>query len=262
MKQTDKAEFTVVLARTWRFYDKAITPEALSDWWDLLEAHDFAAVAAAFRAHLTDPQHGRYPPKPADILQHLHAARADGHPEPEEAWGLLARFIGDERETGCYTEPMRVAWRACQPVFDLGDEIGARMGFLETYRRALRAARERREPPRWRMSLGTDPERRSSRLWEAVDQHRISADYATSLLPATPGQLEHVAGLLETPVAAPDPAPLAQRLRDLAAQLRASGARDRTGTGPAPSPNDTGTVPEGSSEQPTARTPRNLEHRP
>ena len=113
----------------------------------MLEGFPLEAIATAFKRHLTAPQAGQFLPKPGDIIRHLPiTATDDGHSGPEEAWGMLIHFANDERETGLYTEPMRHAWEACDPILKLGDEVGARMCFLETYRKALKRAIETRNP--------------------------------------------------------------------------------------------------------------------
>ena len=165
-----------------------------------------------------------------EIIQRMDLGDVD-HPGPEEAWGMLIRFVNDERETGLYTEPMRQAWEACDPILKAGDEVGARMCFLETYRKALKRAVETRNPPKWSLTMGSDAERRKTALQDAVAAKRISADYAQSLLPAPVASMEHLAGLLEHdgPAPEPDQPILSERLRSLAAQLRASQADEQNG---------------------------------
>lgn len=231
MKPTDKADFAAMMAKTWRIYGKNLQGEDAALWFDLLEEHPMDAVALAFKRHMTDPQAGQYLPKPADLIRHMTAAQADdGHPGPEEAWGMLLRFVNDERETGLLTEEMRRSWEACGPILSMGDEVGARMCFLETYRKALQQARAERRAPRWGLTLGSDPVRRQLAIEAAIMARRISADYASTLLPAPPANLEHVAGLLEHSGRQPEPGQpsLSARLRGLAAQLRARQADDES----------------------------------
>lgn len=183
-------------------------------------------MQAAIAAHVADPEAGRFAPKPADIIGHLPQP-TDDHPGPEEAWGLLIRFVSDERETGLLTEPMRAAWETCGPILDMGDEVGARMCFLETYRKALKIARNAGQRANWSVTLGTDVERRKTALQAAVDARRISLDYARSLLPAPVASLEHLAGLLEHDGPKPGAGPsLSERLQGLAASLRAARAAE------------------------------------
>ncbi|NJM13785.1 MAG: hypothetical protein HC889_19775 [Synechococcaceae cyanobacterium SM1_2_3] len=143
MKSTDETAFTALIARTFRFYDKQPTGEDVADWFDLLAEFELAQIATAFQRHLADPKHGSYFPKPADIFRHLNRASADdGRPGADEAWGMLVRLIQDERETGVLTEEMRAGWTAGQPILDLGDEVGARLAFRETYHREVERARK------------------------------------------------------------------------------------------------------------------------
>ena len=226
MPATDKTEFAALLARTWIFYGKRPTGEEVAAWYGLFESLPLDALSTAFQRHLTDPERGQYLPKPADIIRHITAAQTDdGRPGPDEAWGLLLRVIRDERETGVLTDEMRAGWAACQPILDLGDEVGARRCFLEAYARAVAEARQQRQRARWTVTLGTDPALRQQRLAEAVEARRIGAEQVKALLPGpTPASLDQVAGLLEGPNATLGESHTAERFRALANLLRASSA--------------------------------------
>lgn len=196
MDNADKKDFLAVITKTWRFYGKQVDRETVADWWEMLAEFPLAVIATAFNAHLRDPDAGQYLPKPADIFRHLEAAQTNSHPSPDEAWGLLMAFVSDEGNTSFLTDQMREAWRVCSSLLDMGDNIGARMCFLETYRKALKLASAQRTPPVWHVTLGTDAARRKPALQDAVARGYISADYAQSLLPAPVASLEHLAGLL------------------------------------------------------------------
>ena len=226
MKSTDETGFTALIAKVWRFHGKTPTGEDVAAWFELLEAFPLDAVATAFQRHLTDPERGQYLPKPADIIRHITAAQTnDGRPGPDEAWGLLLRVIQDERETGVLTDEMRAGWQACQPILDLGDDVGARRCFLEVYARAMAEARQHHQPTRWTVTLGTCLQLRTQRLTEAVTSRRLTADHARALLPGpTPVSLDQVAGLLEGPNATLGESHTAERFRALANLLRASSA--------------------------------------
>ena len=71
------------------------------------------------------------------------------------------------------------------------------MCFLETYRKALERAVERRQAPRWMVTLGTDLDRRKMELDGAIRRGMISRDHAQSLLPPPQQQDGGVAGLLK-----------------------------------------------------------------
>lgn len=228
MQSTDASMFTAIIARTWRFYGKTPTGDDIAAWFDLLAAFPLDAIAAAFKRHLTDPERGQYLPKPADLVRHLPAATInDGRPGPDEAWGMLLRFVNDEAETSVYTEEMRAGWEACAPILKLGDEVGARKCFLETYHHAVQAARQTDQSPHWTVTLGTDPKLRVQRLAEAVTAHRLTADHARTLLPGpTQDSLNLVAGLLEGPSASAEERRTAERLRLLASMIRTSAAEE------------------------------------
>ena len=222
MLPTDKPAFAALIAKTWRFYDKTPSAETVADWFELLQDFPLDAIATAFKRHLTDSKAGPYLPKPGDIIRQLPTASTDdGHPGPDEAWGLLLRLVNDERETGVLTEQMRAGWQACQPILDLGDEVGARMCFLDVYRRRMAEAHQNGFKAHWTPTLGADPALRVQRLNEAVAARRIGIDQARSLLPGpTLGSLDQVAGLLEGPEASPQDLNTSQRFRNLAQRLR------------------------------------------
>ncbi|MEI2806909.1 MAG: hypothetical protein V9G18_13500 [Albidovulum sp.] len=219
MTPADKPDFGRLLVTAFRFVGQELTAEAAADWYDEFEGYPLAALAAAFRRHRRDSP---YPPKPSDLYRHLDGGGADaGRPTPDEAWGLLRRFVDDEAETGVLSEEMRAAWAVCHPVLATGDGVGARRAFIDAYARAVAAARERREPARWTVTLGADPQLRETRLREAVAAGRLSADHVRALLPGPgAGSLEQVAGLLEGPGASDQERRTAERFRALAALLR------------------------------------------
>lgn len=227
MTPADKPDFGRLLVTAFRFVGQELTAEAAADWYDEFEGYPLAALAAAFRRHRRDSP---YPPKPSDLYRHLDGGGADaGRPTPDEAWGLLRRFVDDEAETGVLSEEMRAAWAVCHPVLAAGDGVGARRAFIDAYARAVAAARERREPARWTVTLGADPQLREARLREAVAAGRLSADHVRALLPGpTPNSIEQVAGLLEGPAAGAEEAKSANVLREIAAMLRRSMAADES----------------------------------
>lgn len=225
MTPADKPDFGRLLVTAFRFVGQELTAEAAADWYDEFEGYPLAALAAAFRRHRRDSP---YPPKPSDLYRHLDGGGADaGRPTPDEAWGLLRRFVDDEAETGVLSEEMREAWAVCHPVLAAGDGVGARRAFIDAYGRAVAAARERREPARWTVTLGADPKLREARLREAVVAGRLSADHVRALLPGPgAGSLEQVAGLLEGPGASDQERRTAERFRALAALLRRQSAEE------------------------------------
>lgn len=58
---------------------------------------------------------------------------------------------------------------------EMGDEVGARMAFKETYTRLVAEARARREPASWDVSEGFDKDRRRAAISQAIEVGRIPA---------------------------------------------------------------------------------------
>lgn len=146
-----------------------------------LSAYPLVAVLAAFDAHVSDPDRGRFSPLPADIIAKLEQHVADdGRPGAEEAWALAMRS-SDEADTIVWTAEAAAAMGVCRPILAAGDEVGARMAFREAYTRLVDAARRARIAPKWTPSLGHDPERRDRAIAEAAQRGLIDAELYPSL---------------------------------------------------------------------------------
>ena len=148
-----------------------------------LTQHSIEAVRAGFDAHVKDPARGRFAPKPADIVAQIDGLVADdGRPGAEEAWAMACR-ASDEAETVVWSEEMAQAFAVCQPLLDMGDQIGARMTFKESYLRQVEDARRLRRPVSWTASLGHDQSRRNTALMEAETRGLLSSGDALRLAP-------------------------------------------------------------------------------
>lgn len=107
--------------------------------------------------------------------------RTDGHLEPNEAWAVALQ-ASDERSTVIMTEQIQKALMAAKPIIDSGDAVGARMAFLDAYRRLTAEAREQRKETVWHVSLGWDVQDRAVAISRAVEMGRIGQDQGESLL--------------------------------------------------------------------------------
>lgn len=127
----------------------------------------------------------------ADIIERIPG----GHPEPDEAWAMVASALDNESATVVWTDPMREAFFVTKALAD--DPIAARMAFKEAYRTAVALARESDAPIQWQASLGHDPHGREPVLAEAVRQGRLTAEYVMILLPhrEEPALLNQIAGM-------------------------------------------------------------------
>lgn len=151
-----------------------------------LAGFSLEAVRAGFDAHMKDPQRGRFAPMPADIIAQIEGLVADdGRPGAEEAWAMASK-AQDESETLVWTEEMAHAWQVCSSVMGMGDEIGARMAFKESYNRLVGAARDQRVPVKWSASLGHDVSKRTDALVIAESRGLIAQDDVLRLAPSAP----------------------------------------------------------------------------
>lgn len=178
-----------------------------------LAKYPLDVVRAAFDAHVLDPQRGRFVPVPADLIAQIEGfTEADGRPGVEEAWAK-ALIAADEAATVVWTEEMADAWAIARPVFALGDEVGARMAFKEAYASRIDAARAKRQPVKWLVSEGHDPEQRAQVVLDAVADGRLSPERALGL----PAPRSSAVALLEGNVSGMPESVRAefQRLREL-----------------------------------------------
>jgi hypothetical protein len=160
-----------------------------------LSSFPIEAVRSGFDAHVKDPARGRFAPKPADIVAQIEGLVADdGRPGSEEAWAMACR-ASDESETVVWSEEMAQAFAICQPLLSIGDQVGARMAFKESYARQVEDARKLRRPVAWSASLGHDASKRNSALSNAETRGLLSSGEALRLAPPQ-GDLSSMATLL------------------------------------------------------------------
>lgn len=125
----------------------------------------------------------------ADVIARLD----DGRPGPEEAWAMVPH---DEAASAFLTDEMREAFRVCYPLLCDGDNVQARMSFIETYRAKVQQARDEGAPVSWSFTPGTDRYGRESAVREALEKGRISSQGALALLPAPAEDDEQMLSLL------------------------------------------------------------------
>lgn len=167
-----------------------------------LVAHDPAAIVVAL-SRCTREMSGRL--TLAAILERLPGQ----HLGPNEAWALCPR---DEAATVVWTDEIQGAYGAAEPLLQEGDQIGARMAFLEAYKRAVG---ESRTAPRWSVSLGHDVNGRRAVLERAVTLGRLAPGHVATMLP--PPEQPRLRAL---PSGDAPPANLRQLLGDLKARKR------------------------------------------
>lgn len=195
-----------------------LTPAAAQLMVQDLAAYDEPALTAALQA--VRREGGRF--TVAAVLKHAEAA--DGRPAANEAWAIALQGY-DEAETVLLTPEIQQAAAAAAPIFDAGDDVGARMAFIAAYDRLVGAARQLAQPVAWVLSLGHDAERRVLAIESAQRLGRLPAPVAQQLLEQhrlapTSNNGQAIAGLITGDVveASPD---VRERLDEIRQGLRA-----------------------------------------
>jgi hypothetical protein len=186
MKQADFDAFHAILSDCLSVWSGPPSASIIAIWFRTLAAYDLQTLSAAFSAHMRDPANGKFEPKPAHIIEQIErAAKNDGRPGPEEAWAI-SPGARDESDTVVWTHECVQAWAAATPIMAIGDEVGARMAFKETYARLVAEARARFEAASWEVSEGFDKERRRSAVGRAIEAGRIPAGKYAAIESITP----------------------------------------------------------------------------
>jgi len=90
MIDADKKQFALCLMACGEMYGKALSKPVMALWFDALGSYDIAAVEAAFKAHLANPDVGQFMPKPADIIRAIAGTNGDA---ALIAWAQVTRAI-------------------------------------------------------------------------------------------------------------------------------------------------------------------------
>ena len=77
MKASDRVRFVSALVALAELYQRTLSEGVIGLYWQALASYDIAAVEKGIGACLTDPDHGQWMPKPADIIRHIDGGKAD-----------------------------------------------------------------------------------------------------------------------------------------------------------------------------------------
>ena len=110
--------FKSVLATLNEIYDKKLSPEAQQIWWNALKAYDSEQIATAMQRHLSDPDSGRFAPKPADFIAKIQGNTKQRELSIEDKalqeWEKIKLCIRKVGAYGCYKSDDKVAIKAIQ----------------------------------------------------------------------------------------------------------------------------------------------------
>lgn len=185
MEKHEKDQFLKMLAMAMGAYSKPL-PEAgiINAWFETLKSYPLNVIGMAFAAYCDE--NGEFAPVPAGIVKRCKLM--DGRPTDEEAWAI-ALTSRNEEDTVVWTEETAEAFGICSPILALGDEVGARMAFKDTYNRLVGAARMAGKPAVWNASLGWDAKKREGALVKASIAGLLPAPVVAGLLPPPVGEV-------------------------------------------------------------------------
>lgn len=175
MHDNEKRLFSDLMDASMPIYRQEASVETKRLWWGLLKSYSMTDVRAAFERHLGE---NGQTITPAHIRILIDKMNPDGRPGADEAWAMLP--YQDESASVVMTEEMAEAFGIAREV---DDKNGARMAFREAYNRIVERNKRAGLQPRWFASLGHDTQGREIVIAEAVRLGRISASYASGLLP-------------------------------------------------------------------------------
>ena len=99
MDNSDKKAFATTFYAMGEFYDKKVSTELLSMYFDDLLELSIEEVKHGAKCHRQDPKHGTFFPKPADILRHLQTGKLSPEEQAEVAWAEIMQCL---RKNGAY----------------------------------------------------------------------------------------------------------------------------------------------------------------
>jgi len=116
----------------------------------------------------------------AAIIERINLA--DGRPTANEAWAIALSGY-NESITVITNDEINEAMACARPIYDEGDETGARMAFRDAYDRISAFNRDDGRMPKWYASLGTDPARREQAIRKGIETGLIEYQSYAGLLP-------------------------------------------------------------------------------
>ena len=98
MHDGDRKEFSRLVTDVHAFYRHECSDFVRDVWWSACKPFDMEQVRGAFTKHATDPESGRFCPKPADLVRVLAGTSTD---RAALAWGKTLEAMGS---VGAYTD--------------------------------------------------------------------------------------------------------------------------------------------------------------
>lgn len=177
MDNQDAKQFKEKLTAVLNIYGVDTGKSVLGVWWIALKNYPYEIISKAIDYHV---QHGKFAPKPADILELIKSR--DGRPTADEAWSIAVRST-DEYVTIAWSDDIAQALSmGASDLLNDGDTIAARMAFRASYDRIIQDARDNGIAVNWSISLGHDVSSRNAEIEKAELSGLISHDKAKLLM--------------------------------------------------------------------------------
>ena len=77
MIDTDRERFATALLATFEVYGKELSDMVVKVWWAALKPHNIDEVCSALTKHISDPERGQFPPKPADVIRFMETGEKE-----------------------------------------------------------------------------------------------------------------------------------------------------------------------------------------
>ena len=98
MLQSERGDFAQLVTDVLAYYRQDASRFVLDLWWNACKTFDFEQIQKAMQRHATDPEHGQFAPKVADIVRILSGTATD---RAALAWGKCLEAMSS---VGAYTD--------------------------------------------------------------------------------------------------------------------------------------------------------------
>lgn len=98
MQQSDLPEFSQLITDVLAYYRQDASRFVLGLWWGACQGFELEQVRKAMQRHATDPEHGQFAPKVADLVRILQGTTTD---RASLAWGKVLEAMS---AVGAYTD--------------------------------------------------------------------------------------------------------------------------------------------------------------
>lgn len=162
-------------------YGRAAPDGVLMLWVEDLSCFTEIAILDALKRYRADRSNDRAPTI-GQIIALIERVEEDGRPGAEEAWAIIKPLIGNEELSVIVTVEMQCAYPAGQALGQ--DEVGARMAFIESYRRLVAEARTNRVACKWILWAGDNKDLRADVVERGIRDGRLKINEMKQWLPA------------------------------------------------------------------------------